>query len=114
MTAMLTISYRTGDYYGDGTSSHIWTTRDADGDLIAELYVSTERLEIMNIEVDEAHRGEGHARRLYETADAQMPICHAPPGHRTYEGSAFAEAVGGPTVEPYPCDCYACTYEDED
>lgn len=103
-------SYRTGDYYGDNTTYHIWQNHDADGDLIAELYVSIDRHEIMNIEVTEAYRGEGHARAIYETASAQMDIYHAPVGHRTLEGNAFAEAVGGPTVAPYLCDCHACTY----
>ncbi|MEV8457696.1 hypothetical protein AB0467_34335 [Streptomyces sp. NPDC052095] len=39
-----------------------------------------------------------------------MDIFHAPVAHRTPEGNAFAEAVGGETVEPYPypCDCCAC------
>lgn len=110
---MLTITTRTGDYYGDGSSNHIWETHDSNGTLIAELYVSTDRHEIMNIWVDEDHRGEGHARTLYETAAAQMDIFHAPAAHRTPEGDAFAKAVGGPTIAPYPCDCYACnTLED--
>lgn len=105
---MLTIATRTGDYYGDGSNNHIWETRDSDDTVIAELYVSTDRHEIMNIWVHEDHRGEGHARRLYEAAAAQMDIFHAPEGHRTEEGNAFAEAVGGETVALYPCDCYAC------
>ncbi len=105
---MLTITSRTGDYYGDGSINHIWETRDADGDLIAELYVSTDRHEIMNIWVDDDHRGEGHARALYETAASQMDIFHAPTAHRTPEGDAFAEAVGGETIAPYACDCYTC------
>lgn len=105
---MTTITYRTGDYYGDTSSNHIWETHDTDGTLIAELYVSTDRHEIMNIEVTETHRGQGHARALYETASKQMDVYHAPAAHRSPEGNAFAEAVGGETVAPYPCDCYAC------
>jgi GNAT superfamily N-acetyltransferase len=109
---MLTITTRTGDYYGDGSSNLIWETHDLDGTLIAELYVSTDRHEIMNIWVDEDHRGEGHARRLYETATATTEVFHAPAAHRTPEGNAFAEAVGGDTIT-YPCDCHACdTLED--
>ncbi|MGW7350928.1 hypothetical protein [Streptomyces sp. NPDC054784] len=101
-------TYRTGDYYGDATSNHIWETRDEHGNLVAELYVSTERSEIMNIAVQDEHQGQGHARRLYETASRQMDIYHAPAAHRSPEGDAFAEAVGGDTVAPYPCDCHAC------
>ncbi|MFF4791879.1 GNAT family N-acetyltransferase [Streptomyces sp. NPDC001276] len=105
---MLTITSRTGDYYGDASSNHIWETRNNDGALIAELYVSTDRHEIMNIWVNPDHRGEGHARALYEAATAQTEVFHAPTAHRTPEGNAFAEAVGGETVDPYPCDCYTC------
>ncbi|MEU0659644.1 GNAT family N-acetyltransferase [Streptomyces lavendulocolor] len=110
---MLTITSRIGDYYGDDSSNHIWETHDADGNLIAELYVSTERNEIMNIWVDEDHRGEGHARALYETATRQMDVFHAPAAHRTPEGHAFAEAVGGETVAPYACDCHACDSQED-
>ncbi|WP_328313070.1 hypothetical protein OG432_24325 [Streptomyces sp. NBC_00442] len=110
---MLTITTRAGDYYGDGSSNHIWETRDADGELIAELYISTDRNEIMNIEVNEDHRGEGHARALYQAASSQIPVFHAPVAHRTAEGNAFAEAVGGETVAAYPCDCHACNFTEE-
>jgi GNAT superfamily N-acetyltransferase len=107
MTTTLAITYRTGDYYGDGGSNHIWKIRE-DDTVIAELYVSTERAEILSIDVIEERRGEGLARALYEAATDQMEIFHAPVAHRTAEGNAFAEAVGGPTVAPYPCDCYTC------
>ncbi|MFE9398684.1 GNAT family N-acetyltransferase [Streptomyces flavidovirens] len=106
--AMLTITNRTGSYYGDASSNHIWETLDNDGTVLAELYVSTERNEIMNVWVHEDHRGEGYARALYETASSQMDVFHAPVAHRTPEGNAFAEAVGGETVAPYACDCYTC------
>ena len=107
-------SYRTGDYYGDDVLTHIWETREDDGSLVAELYVSLDRHEIMQIQVTEAYRGEGHGRHLYETAAAQMDIYHAPEAHRSLEGNAFAQAVGGDTVDPYDCDCYACTHADDE
>ena len=107
------IAQRTGDYYGDGTHNHIWEIRDEHG-IAAELYVSTDRHEIMNIQVREDRRREGLARALYDTATNVMDVYHAPVGHRTPEGHAFAEAVGGDTVEPYPCDCYACANADLD
>ena len=105
------ITSRTGDYYGDGTSNHIWEITDEQG-TIAELYVSVERHEIMNVEVREDHRGEGLARSLYQAAAAAMSIYHAPIAHRTPEGDAFAQAVGGETVS-YECDCYGCTNHEE-
>jgi hypothetical protein len=105
-------TYRTGSYYSDDTHNHIWETRDGD-QLIAELYVSTTTHEITNIWTAENRRGEGLARALYTTACAQQTVLHAPAAHRTPEGDAFAEAVGGDTAE-YDCDCAACTYDCED
>ncbi|MGW2090307.1 hypothetical protein, partial [Streptomyces sp. NPDC001880] len=106
---MLTITHRTGDYYGDGSSNLIWETRDEDSQLIAELYVSTDRHEIMNIWVDDDHRGEGHARRLYETATAQTDVFHAPVGHRTEEVDVLPglksrdSGLGRPTLPGASC-----------
>lgn len=105
-------TYRTGSYYGDATQNHIWETRDS-GTLVAELYVSTSTSEIMNIWTAEDRRGEGLARAIYDTASAQQNVLHAPAAHRTPEGDAFAEAVGGDTAE-YDCDCAACSYTDDE
>lgn len=111
------ITYRTGDYYGDTITRHIWEITDESG-VAAELYVSIETGEIMNIEVREDRRGEGLARALYETATQTVEVFHAPEGHRSPEGHAFAEAVGGDTIT-YDCNCDACdpyanNEEDED
>jgi len=106
------ITYRTGDYYGDNTTRHVWEITDEAG-TAAELYVSIETGEIMNIEVREDRRGEGLARTLYETATQTVEVFHAPAAHRTPEGHAFAEAVGGDTVT-YDCDCDACTPIDDE
>ncbi|TDX84937.1 hypothetical protein [Amycolatopsis arida] len=106
------IAYRTGDYYGDGSDNLIWEIRDDQG-VVAELYVSVERHEITNIWVREDRRREGLARALYETASAHTTLYHAPVGHRSEEGHAFAEAVGGPSLS-YPCDCAACSPDEEE
>jgi predicted GNAT family acetyltransferase len=100
------IARRDGSYYGDDTRNHVWSITDDQG-IAAELYVSIERHEIMNVEVREDRRGEGLARVLYETAAREMDIFHAPIGHRTEAGNAFALAVGGDTIE-YDCGCFAC------
>lgn len=106
-----TIYQRTGDYYGDGTNNLIWEITDEQG-IAAELYVSADRHEIMNIEVRRDRRGEGLARALYEAATSETTVYHAPVAHRTEEGDAFARAVGGETIS-YPCDCAGCdTTED--
>ena len=106
------ITQRDGDNYGDATHNHIWEITDAQG-IAAELYVSTDRHEIMQIEVREDRRGEGLARALYETASREMTVFHAPVAHRTPEGDAFAQAVGGAVAE-YQCDWYACTCHEKD
>jgi GNAT superfamily N-acetyltransferase len=100
------ITSRTGDYYGDQSTNLIWEIRDEQG-VAAELYVSTDRHEIMNVEVREDLRGQGLARSLYQAATAETTIYHAPIAHRTEEGHAFALAVGGDTAS-YPCDCFGC------
>lgn len=102
-------THRTGDYYGDGSRNLIWEIADEQG-IAAELYVSVDRHEIMNVEVRSDRRGEGLARALYETA-ASTDIYHAPVAHRTEEGDAFARAVGGDTIS-YPCACAGCDTEE--
>lgn len=57
-------------------------------------------------------RNEGLARALYTAASAVMDVYHAPVAHRTEEGNAFAQAVGGATIT-YPCDCAGCTVDDD-
>lgn len=106
---METITYEIGTYYGETTDLHTWKIVDEDG-TAAELYVSIDHREIMNVEVREDRRGEGLARALYEAAYKQMNgIYHAPEAHCTPEGRAFAEAMGGEVIDyctqPDVCDC---------
>ena len=77
----------------DGLPAITWTI-EADGATIAHLDAHTSGL-ILNVEVDADRRGEGHARRLYEYADAEQGLLHVPAWGRTPEGDAFAEAMGG-------------------
>ena len=105
----MTTTYRTGTYYGETEQMHIWEITDEQG-TAAELYVSLDNHEIMNIEVREDRRGEGLARELFETADAQIGIYHTLDAHMTPEGRAFFEAVGGEQVtECHMTDVCACT-----
>lgn len=104
------INQRIGDYYGNGVDHHVWEIADEQG-IAAELYVSIDRCEIMNIEVREDRRSEGLARALYTAASAVMDVYHAPVAHRTEEGDAFAQAVGGQTIS-YDCTCAACSADD--
>lgn len=104
------MTYRIGPYYGEAEKQHVWEILDDRG-VVAELYVSLEHLEIMQIEVRQDRRRQGLARLLYETAYAQMGgIFHAPVAHRTYEGDRFAEAVGGEAItECHFPDVCVCT-----
>lgn len=108
-----TIQHRTGDYYGDGSENYIWEMLD-EGSVIADLYVAQSTHEIMNITVRDAYQRQGLATTLYNAATDTMEIFHAPVAHRSIEGNAFAEAVGGPTIPAYPCDCHGCLNADDE
>lgn len=54
---------------------------------------------ILSIDVPAEHRGEGHARAIYEHAETIMDIYHVPSWGRTEDGDAFAEAMGGDTMD---------------
>lgn len=103
------ITHRAGTYYTETTPMLIWEAME-DGELIGELYVTTDTHEIAQIEVNEDRRGEGIARALYEAAYEQMGcIYHAYEAHRTEDGAAFAAAIGGEELEECTVsDCY-CT-----
>ena len=107
-------TYRTGTYYGETETLHIWEIADDQG-IAAELYVSMDHLEIMQIETRSDRRGEGLARSLWDAANAQMgTIYHSLPAHRTPEGDAFAEAVGGESVtDCHVAGCYVCDCDDD-
>ena len=96
---MITIEYRIGTYYTETTPLHIWTAAE-EGEQIGELYVDIDTEVIMNIQVRPDRQGEGIARRLYETADAQLDcIKHAPAWGCTAAGICFAGAMGGETAD---------------
>lgn len=80
----------------EGTTTYtLWI----DGEDASELTIWTTTREIANIETRAAHQGEGFARALYEHASAEEEIFHALEHHRTPEGHAFAEAMGGETID---------------
>ena len=85
-----------------------WTLA-IDGEEIGFLAAHASGL-ILNVEVDTAHQGEGHARRLYEHADREHGLLHVPAWGRTHEGSRWADAVGGDTMD----DQQACDILDLD
>lgn len=74
-----------------------WEMTDGD-EFIGMIDVHTSGL-ILNVEVADPHRGEGHARTLYETAAADATLYHVPAWGCTPEGEAFAAAMGGDTMD---------------
>lgn len=97
----------------NGTPIHIWEITDDRG-VAADLIVNATTHEIGNIDVRADRRREGLARALYEAACREMTVFHAPIAHRSDEGKLFAQAMGGPTIEAYDCDCAACDVTEDD
>ncbi len=83
-----------------------------DDQVVSELWVNQDG-EIVQVETLVAHQGRGYATALYRQAAQEMAIYHAPTGHRTPAGDAFAASVGGPVAE-IDCDCHGCTYTGND
>lgn len=84
------------EHYGRTTVTWTLTLDDTP---VATLTADRDSGLIMQVEVDEDHRGEGHARALYEHADADLGLYHVPAWGRTPEGDGFAEAMGGPVMD---------------
>jgi len=93
---------------------HRWSMV-VDGETVSELWVAIETGEIMQVETADGHGRQGYASALYRQAATEITIYHAPTGHRTPEGDAFALAVGGDAL---PCTYGCCSsepdFDDED
>ena len=94
----ITLTYRTGTYYGEAGDMHIVEARDEDDAMVGELYCDLTTGQIMQIEVSEDRRGEGIARLLAEHAATIFDVYHSPDEHCTPEGLAFKEAMNGETI----------------
>ena|SRR5690554_5588063 len=95
-----TISYAVAAYPGETTDQHRFQAITDTGDIASELYVDMTTLIIANVETASAYRREGIATSLFEAAEAQLPeVLHARPAHRTDEGNAWADSVGGDTED---------------
>ena len=72
---------------------------------------------VTNIETLDEFARQGLARSLWEAANSEGECFHAVEHHRTPEGDAFAQAVGGETIAP-ELDiidaCFICCGDDED
>lgn len=81
----------------DGLDAITWTLT-IDSEPVAYLAAHTTGL-ILNVEVQESHRGEGHARALYTHAATEHGLLHVPAWGRTEDGERFAQAVGGDVMD---------------
>jgi len=106
---MTTIQRSTGDYYNDGQDADRWLIEDEDG-IVAGLWVNLDTREVMQIEVRADRQREGLATALWNAATRISTVLHAPASHRTPEGDAFAQSVGGDSV---PCTFGCCTDDEE-
>ena len=83
-----------------------------DGEQIAYLEIDARTRKIDNVETATEHRGNGYARNLWEAANAEAECFHDLEHHRTAEGDAFANAVGGETIndeDGHYEHCIVCT-----
>ena len=103
-----TITYALAPYPGELVDLHRFQAVTPTGEVISELYVDPVTWVIVNVQTEPEYRGEGIATSLYHAALAQLPqVLHARPEHRTEDGEAWAEAVGGDTEEYDEEEVYA-------
>ncbi len=88
-----------------------------DGETVSHLDVDPGARWILHVETMPAHQGCGYARQLWDAVNAEAECFHALDHHRTAEGDAFAQAVGGETIDGQAglvAQCCTCTADDDD
>ena len=84
-----------------------------DGDQVSFLDIDAETRQVWNVETADDFQGQGFARSLWEAANVEAECFHALDHHRTAEGDAFAQAVGGETIDEtagYVAECGICNH----
>jgi hypothetical protein len=108
----MTITHQVTRYSAADEPSNCWTGT-IDGITVAQLWTDLATGEIGNIETTRGHERQGYATALYRHAAARTEIFHAPVSHRSVEGNAWAERVGGPSLTcDHTCYCYSPSEED--
>lgn len=106
------ISHQVTRYSEADQPSNCWTLT-VGGELAARLWTDLATGEIGNVETEAGHTRQGYATALYTYAAARTAIYHAPVSHRSVEGHAWAERVGGPSLTcDHTCYCYNPSEED--
>ena len=90
-----------------------------DGTEASFLLIDADTRKVVNIETATTYARQGLARSLWDAANAEAECFHAVEHHRTPEGDAFAQAVGGETIAPeldIIDECFICCgdLDDED
>lgn len=92
------ITYSVRPYYGETEPMHSWAAVE-DGVEISTLWADLNTGQIMQVETITARQGEGFASALYRHAVKSVDLYHSPEEHRSPAGDAFAQAVGGDTID---------------
>ena len=90
-----------------------------DGTEASFLLIDAGTRKVENVETLTTYARQGLARSLWVAANAEAECFHAVEHHRTPEGDAFAQAVGGETIAPeldIIDECFICCgdLDDED
>ncbi len=87
-----------------------------DGTEASFLLIDAGTRKVVNVETATAYARQGLARSLWVAANSEGECFHAVEHHRTPEGDAFAQAVGGETIAP-ELDvidvCFICCGDDD-
>ena len=99
------------------TAETITYTAIIDGTAASFLDIDATTRKVTNVETVATYARQGLARSLWVAANAEGECFHAVEHHRTDEGDAFAQAVGGETIAP-ELDiidvCFICCADDDD
>ena len=85
-----------------------------DGEQVSFLTIDAKTRKVWNVETADGHTRRGYARTLWATANIDGKCFHDLDHHRTTEGDAFAQAVGGETISDelgYVDECAICSGE---
>lgn len=99
------------------TADEITYAVEVDGQAVSFLTITADTRVVLNVETVEDYQRQGLARQLWEAANAEGEVLHQQEHHRTFEGGAFAQAVGGEDADEttdYHEHCIICTGDDAD
>lgn len=99
------------------TTSTITYAAIIDGAVVSFLDIDATTRKVTDVETADGFTRRGLASSLWAAANAEGECFHAVEHHRTAEGDAFAQAVGGETIDAaldIVAECYVCMCDDDD